>query len=261
MRQDIAIGHGIPLWRVTSLQARITTLVDRLLPEKYRIYGRRYFREQLVPRYLARSKTIYDVGGGATPYLDPERKARLAARVIGLDVSASELARAPDGAYDATESVDIAAYSGRGDADLVICQSVLEHVHDVGGAFRSLASILRPGGRLLVFVPNRNALFARVNLMLPEALKRRILFALYPAKQETCGFPVYYDRCTPRDFRALAEASGLAVEEERHFFICSYFFGILPLYILWRLWIVIGERLFEGQAASTFCMVLRKPAP
>jgi 2-polyprenyl-6-hydroxyphenyl methylase/3-demethylubiquinone-9 3-methyltransferase len=259
MNQDITVGHGISLRRVTALQAQLTTMVDRILPHKYRIYGRQYFRDKLVPRYLAARQTIYDVGGGATPYLTAARKSRLAARVVGLDISESELARAPAGCYDATQSVDIAAYAGCGDADLVICQSVLEHVHDVGGAFRSLASILRPGGRLLVFVPNRNAFFARINLLLPQGLKRRILFALYPEKQETCGFPVYYDRCTPRDFRALAGASGLTVEDERHFFICSYFFGLLPVYIIWRLWILIGARVFGGQAASTFCMVLRKP--
>lgn len=259
MNQDIAVGRGTSLRRVTEFQAQLTRMMDRVLPEKYRIYGRQYFRERLVPRYLARHQTIYDVGAGATPFLLPERKAWLAARVVGLDISASELARAPEGSYDQTERVDISAYAGRGDADLVICQSVLEHVHDVAGAFASLASILRPGGRLLVFVPNRNAFFARLNLMLPEALKRRVLFALYPEKQETCGFPVFYDRCTPRDFRALADACGLTVEAERHFFICSYFFGLLPVYFIWRLWILIGARVFGAQAAATFCMVLRKP--
>lgn len=260
MNHDIAVGRGTSLRRLTELQARLSTMVDRFLPERFRIYGRQYFRETLVPRHLRRGQTIYDVGGGANPFLAPERKARLAARVIGLDISAGELERAPNGSYDAIVSADIAAYDGPGDADLVICQSVLEHVHDVGGAFRSLASLLRPGGRLLLFVPNRNAFFARLNRLLPEALKRRILFGLYPEKEETSGFPVFYDRCTPRDFRALAAECGLAVDEERHFYICSYFFGVLPAYIIWRLWTLIGARMFGAQAAATFCMVLRKPS-
>lgn len=259
MDHEISAPRGISLRRLTALQAHFTTVLDSVLPPKYRIYGRPYFRDTLVPRYLARNQTIYDVGGGANPFLAPQRKRQLEARVVGLDISADELARAPNGSYDATESVDIVTYVGRGDADLVICQSVLEHVYDVAGAFRSLASILQPGGRLLVFVPNRNAFFARVNRLLPEALKRRILFGLYPEKEKTSGFPVYYDRCTPRDFRAMAAECGLTVEEEKHFFICSYFFGILPAYVVWRLWILIGARLFGGQAASTFCMVLRRP--
>jgi SAM-dependent methyltransferase len=259
MSQDIAVGRSSSLRRVTEFQARLSTLVDRLLPDRFRIYGRQYFREKLVPRYLARGQTIYDVGGGANPFLSPERKARLSARVVGLDISASELERAPNGSYDAVVSADIAAYAGRGEAELVICQSVLEHVHDVAAAFRNLATLLRPGGRLLVFVPNRNAFFARLNRILPEAMKRRILFGLYPEKQETSGFPVYYDRCTPRDFRALASECGLTVDEEHHFFICSYFFGVLPAYFVWRLWILIGARVFGAQAASTFCMVFRRP--
>jgi len=250
---------GSLLRKTIEYQSRLSTAIDRLLPQRYRIYGRQFFREQLVPRYLARGQTIYDVGGGANPFLTPEVKDRLGARVVGLDVSAAELERAPERSYDCTRCVDISAYQGSADADIIICQSVLEHVRDVAAAFRSLSSILRPGGRLLVFVPNRNALFARLNLLLPEQVKRGLLFTVYPEKRQTSGFPAYYDRCTPREFRELATRCGLIVEVEEHFFISSYFFAILPAYFLWRLWILTASRLFGGQAASTFCMVLRKP--
>lgn len=263
---DAALGEssapvaGALLRRATELQTRVSTAIDQLLPPRFRVYGRQYYRETLVPRYLARGQTVYDVGGGANPFLAPETKARLGARVVALDISASELERAPEGSYDESKCADIAAFRGAGDADVVICQSVLEHVRDVRGAFHSLSSILKPGGRALVFVPNRNSLFARLNRLLPEPIKRRILFTLYPEKRLTSGFPAYYDRCTPSDFHAMATETGMTVETEEHFYICSYFFGILPAYVMWRIWILFGERLFGAQASSTFCMVLRKPA-
>ncbi len=251
---------GGSLWhRLINWQTRLSTAVDRFLPPRYRVYGRQYFRETLVPAYLGLGQTIYDVGGGANPFLSPEVKNRLGARVVGFDVCANELARAPLGSYDQHYCADISAFRGAGDADLIICQSVLEHVRDVRAAFHAFASILKPGGRLLVFVPNRNALFSRLNLLLPEKVKRAILFTVYPHKRQTSGFPAFYDRCTPRDFRALADENGLVVEAEQHFFITSYFFGIFPAYLLWRVWILLGARLFGPQASATFCMVLNKP--
>jgi 2-polyprenyl-6-hydroxyphenyl methylase/3-demethylubiquinone-9 3-methyltransferase len=258
--ETVVLIIGALFQRATELQTRLTSALDQFLPSRYRVYGRRYYRETLVPRYLVYGQTVYDVGGGANPFLALETKARLGARVVGIDISASELERAPEGSYDETRCADIAEFRGAGDADIIICQSVLEHVRDVRAAFHSLASILRPGGRALLFVPNRNAPFARLNRLLPERVKRGVLFSLYPQKRPTSGFPAYYDRCTPRDFRGLAEECGLAVEAEEHFYICSYFFGILPAYVLWRIWILAGKRLFGAQASSTFCMVLSKPA-
>jgi SAM-dependent methyltransferase len=61
-----------------------------------------------------------------------------------------------------------------------VCQALLEHVSDVNGAFESIASILRPGGQAVIFVRSRNAVFARINLVLPEKFKRWILFQVFP---------------------------------------------------------------------------------
>ena len=41
--------------------------------------------------------------------------------MVGLDIDADELARAPPGAYDETVCADITRHVGKGDADLVVC--------------------------------------------------------------------------------------------------------------------------------------------
>lgn len=176
-----------------------------------------------------------------------------------MDIDQGELDRAPTGIYDRTICADIGCFYGAGDADLLICQAVLEHVRDVDGAFASIAGILKPGGRALIFVPSRNALYARLNLLLPQALKKRLLHAVYPKTREGQGFPSYYDQCTPRDFRRLAKKHNLVVEKESYHYISSYFSFFVPLYALWRLWI-LGYRALAGeQAAETFCMAFVKP--
>jgi len=40
---------------------------------------------------------------------------------------------------------------------------LLKHVSDVQAALVNIATILKPGGRVLIFIPSRNAIFDRLN--------------------------------------------------------------------------------------------------
>lgn len=146
---------------------------------------------------------------------------------------------------------------GRGDADLVISHCLFEHVSGTDKAWGAVASILKPGGRALIFVPSRNAVFARLNLLLPEGLKRKWLAG--PSGRQNGGWRAYYDRCTPRGFRRLATEAGLTVERVRPFYVSGYFRVFAPLYLLWRVWIVLTKTLFGEEAAETFIIVARRP--
>ena len=163
---------------------------------------------------------------------------------------------APKCSYDNLVVADIGDYQGHRDADVVICQAVLEHVPDNKAAFASLSSLVRPGGRLLVFVPSRNAAFARINLLMPHWLKRRVLFFVYPEAKDRQGFVSYYDRCTPRGMVNLAVESGLRVEHENLYWSSAYFTFFLPLHVLWRLSQVVAMAIIGRQAAETFSLVL-----
>jgi len=231
---------------------------DLILPKKYRIDGNRYFIDKFAPFYLQNSLTVYDIGGGKNPYISQETKHKLKLKIIGLDIDQDELNRAPVDAYDKTICADITEFRGQSDADLIICQALLEHVKNVDHAFAAIASILKPGGFALIFVPSRNALYARINLLLPQSLKKKILHTIYPKTRESQGFPSYYDQCTPRDFRRLAKKHNLNVEKESFHYISSYFSFFFPLYLLWRLWILGFHAVAGEQAAETFCMALKK---
>jgi len=248
---------------ITSLlrsQRRISQRLDRLLPRRFRIDGNHDFATSFAPGFLRPGLTVYDVGGGKHPFITPAQVKYLNLRVVGIDIDQEELERAPAGAYHQVICTDITRHRGHGDADLVICRTLLEHVRDVDAAFAAIASILKPGGTALVFAPSRNAIFARLNLLIPEGLKRRLLHSITPESEHTRGFPSYYDRCTPRDFRALGTSHDLRVEEERHYYQSSYLTFFVPTYFLWRTW-VLGFRLVAGdQAAETFSMALRKAA-
>lgn len=243
---------------IINSQVWLSRKFDELLPADYRVDGNRNFIEEVVPAYLEQGQTVYDIGGGKRPCLSVEEKTSLNLAVVGIDIDADELAKAPDGAYDDVICADISEYRGDGRADVVICQALLEHVRDVDAAFVAIKSCLKRGGRALIFVPSRNAVFARLNIMLPEKLKRAILHTIFPKTEKTQGFPSYYDKCTPDDFVRLASANSLSVEEARYFYKSSYFSFFFPFYFVWRIWVMVFRALRKEQAAETFAMVLER---
>ena len=140
----------------------------------------------------------------------------------------------------------------------MIFQALLEHVNDVESAFQAISSILKPGGLALIFVPSRNAVFARLNIILPQNLKKAILHSIYPNTRRNQGFPSYYDRCTPSAFKTLAKSNDLFLVDARYYYISSYFSCFFPLYLIWWIWIVLFYFLYKEQAAEAFTMAFRK---
>lgn len=246
------------LRKLINWNIRLSQAFDQILPEKYRIDGNRFFIEKFAPSYISHGLKIYDIGGGKQPYITVDNKKALALNITGLDIDQRELNQAPQQAYDQKICADITQFRGQSDADLVICQALLEHVKHVDQAFAAIASILKPDGLALIFVPSRNALYARLNLLLPQGLKKAILHTIYPKTRQAQGFPSYYDQCTPRDFRRLAQKNNLHVEKESFHYISSYFSFFFPCYLFWRFWILSFHAVAGEQAAETFCMALRK---
>jgi SAM-dependent methyltransferase len=246
---------------LTAQQRKLSNAFDGLLPDEYQVDGNKHFVDHMVFPFLHYDAVVYDIGGGKNPLIDTHTKTRLRLRVIGLDIDGTELATSPPGAYDTQICADIAEYQGNGDGDVVICQALLEHVPNTESGLASIASILKPGGRALLFLPSRNACFARLNLLLPEKWKRGILFTVYPETERDQGFPAYYDRCTPREMSDLAARNGLSVECCRAYYRSSYFSFFFPLHLLWRLWLMVFHAFAGTQAAETFSLVLRKTRP
>lgn len=239
-------------------QRYLSSAFDKILPESFRRDGNRTFGEDVLPDFLKPDLTVVDVGGGKNPCVTLEEKKQLNISLTGIDIDRAELDLAPAGLYDRTLAGDIANLTEFPAGDLVVCRAVLEHVRDVTGAFNNLRQLVRPGGHILIFVPSRNAWYARLSLLLPEALKRRLLFTIEPGTEEHQGFPSYYDCCTPREFRKLAEHNQLVVEYCLPFYRSWYFSFFFPLYFIWRIWIVVFRLFYGEQAAETFIFVLKR---
>lgn len=239
------------------LNRKASAIFDsNLLPPSYSVDGMRDFEDNFVSKFIESGMHVYDVGGGKNPFFSVDAKNKLNLHVTGLDIDQNELLRSPPGAYDSTIAADISNYRGSGDADIVICKALLEHVRDNASSFAALASMIKPGGKILIFVPSNYALFAQLNKLMPEELKKLLLFKLFPETRQGQGFPSFYDKCTPNQFKVLAKKFGLHVVDSRHYYVSSYFSFFFPLYVAWRLWVVAFRLLRGTQAAETFSMAL-----
>lgn len=224
-----------------------------------RRWGYREFLLEILPGSLQPGITILDIGGGKKPAIDAASKKRLALRIFGLDIDANELDKAPEHVYDRKIAADICTANLDVEADLVIALAVLEHVVDSRAAVRSIAKMLKPGGRALIFVPGRNSIYARLNLMLPQTLKRFLLRTIFPGSLKQQGFYSYYDKCTPKALKNAASECNLLIEEEQIYYQCDYFSFFLPLQALYRGLTLLLIRVLGTEAAETFTLVLSKP--
>jgi 2-polyprenyl-3-methyl-5-hydroxy-6-metoxy-1,4-benzoquinol methylase len=228
------------------------------LPSYFIKDGNSDFIRNIAPTYLHEGMKVYDVGGGKQPFVNVDKKQASRLHVVGIDICHDELVRAPVGSYDEMVCADIARVKGRVDGDLVICQAVLEHVRDTENAIKSISSLLKQGGKALIFVPSRNAVFARLNIILPECVKRYLLYTIFPSARGAQGFPSYYHKCTPNELSDLANQNGMKVKYAYYYYMSTYFSFLFPIYILWRVWVVIFKIFFGVQASETFTLVLEK---
>jgi 2-polyprenyl-6-hydroxyphenyl methylase/3-demethylubiquinone-9 3-methyltransferase len=262
IRKSMAEKQGQSVFRkFLRWNRRASCWFDRvMMPTYFQVHGQTAFQNEVAAPYVIKKDlVIYDVGGGSRPYITLNHKNKYDQTLVGLDIDAAELDAAPQGLYDEKIAVDLTQYQGKANADVIICQAALEHVHDNAKSFAAMTSILKPGGYLCIFTPSRHAIFARLNMMLPQELKKKILFKLFPHKAKGHdGFKAYYDQCTPDDFQKLAAQNGFEVVEIRAFYKSTYFEICFPIYVIWRLWQLLFKAIAGDNAAETFTMVLKK---
>jgi SAM-dependent methyltransferase len=170
---------------------------------------RRYCEDWRAPFFaraqeaLVEGARILDVGSGARPALPHELRPR-SCTYVGLDVSAAELERAGEGAYDETYVVDLTQRleTLEDRFDLIVSWQVLEHVKPLRAALENLRAYLRPGGLMVAQLSGRFSVYALVASAVPARLGEIALHRLLGRDPETM-FATHYDRCYDRALREL----------------------------------------------------------
>lgn len=244
---------------LVDLNVRVSRCVDERLFASMTLDGNRDFVLG-IKHSVGSDLRVADIGGGKSPMFSASEVAAKRLEVLGVDIDPEELAAAPVGAYAKTLCADITAVRGNADNDVVIVQSLLEHVRDGRKAAEGIASFCAPGGRVYTFCPNRRAWFAIINRVLPERIKKAVLYAVFPDTREKQGFAAYYDQCTPAEMKQALEMAGLRVERITPYFISTYFRFFVPFHVFWRVVNFPLMKLWPGVFCETFSVVASKPS-
>jgi 2-polyprenyl-3-methyl-5-hydroxy-6-metoxy-1,4-benzoquinol methylase len=115
-------------------------------------------RNEILPWLPARCERILDIGcgiGSTTLAIKAHRAVSWAAGVEYVDSVADQAEPHFDRLWrgDAAQA-DLEAIIAPASLDVVLCLDVLEHMADPWTMVRRLSALLRPGGRLIVSVPN-----------------------------------------------------------------------------------------------------------
>ena len=120
----------------------------------------------LIERYARPGDQVLDAGCGAGTL--SFEAARIAAHVDGIDGAERMIDLARSGAIErgiTNVTFEVALFETLSDRagqyDLALCSSVLEYLPDLATEIARLAALLRPGGRLIMSLPNGRSHYRR----------------------------------------------------------------------------------------------------
>ncbi len=177
-----------------------------------------------IERWFRPSDRVLDAGCGGGRLFAYDLRGQ-AARIVGVDTE-PELAGNPN--IEEPVLGDLSALPFRDETfDLVICKHVLEHLEHPLAAFRELARILRPQGRLVILTPNRLHYVPLLAALLPHPFQRMVARGRGLALREV--HVTRYRANTPRRLRRLAREAGLKVAELHLFETAPVYLSFNPL--------------------------------
>lgn len=248
-----------------AVPASTATVEERLFPERAAGgFGHLDHRMAFLTRVhavLEPTMTVLDFGAGRGKWqYDPAPFRRALGdlrgkcrKVIGADV---------DEAILQNDSVDerVRLQPGQplpfADAsfDMILSFSVFEHIEDAAACASELGRVLKPGGWIIGWTPNRHGYVGVCARLVPTRLHRAVLKIVEPRRAEGDSFPPVYRL---NDRRALARH--FPPDRFEHY---SHTYGGQPFYHGERLWLArCWQALFRILPATLqghFIVILRK---
>ena len=229
---------------VGTAREKCMVLQERYYDRRGWVHPYAVFR-RTVTELLAQGQRVLEVGCGRTFALAEKLLGRTD-QVFGVDPLV-DLGAVPRGA---------AALRCRGEEtpfeaesfDLVVSQSVLEHVDRVGPFFAEVSRVLRRGGRFVFLTPSKYDYVSLAAGIIPSRW-HPWLVGKTEGRAESETFATFYRAKSRRQVRRLARASGLEVERLEYLHHCPSHLTFSPL--LYRLG-VFYDRVVSTPEALAF---------
>lgn len=143
--------------------------------------------------------------------------------------------------------------------DLVSSNMVFEHLQDPASQLKNVCRILRPGGQLVFHTPNSRGYGPVLSNLVPEAIKKRLIWFLQQRKEEDV-FPTFYRINTETDIERLARDAGFEIQSLNLVASTPVFVMVPPLLVMELLLIRLLMTPIGRPFRSNIIAVLRKPA-
>lgn len=174
-------------------------------------------RLSIMARHISSGDFVLDLGCGRGEYLCG--LLTLTPNAFGIDTAARKL---EDCWKEHPELRDRALQVSGEDMpfpsdqfDVVIVNEVLEHVPDQDRALREISRVLKPGGKFLLFCPNRVYPFETHGLIIRGTLRRWVPFLHYlpPSLCKPLGIEAVARNYWPKQVMNLLQAHGFRVQQ------------------------------------------------
>lgn len=204
-------------------------------PEKWSYEKKRHFRYSLQDYMLNvfgfdefAGKSVLEIGCGSG--IDSLEFARHGAKVAAVDFTENAVKLTEELAKEAGLTVNVA----KGDAkklnfadnyfDCVYSYGVLHHIPDIEKALEEIHRVLKPGGKVMAMLYNRDSLLYAYSIIYLHGVKERLLLdghlteedlvSRYSERNEGCPYTKVYDR---KEAQELFERWFDGVEVSVHF--------------------------------------------
>ena len=175
--------------RTAGYEAGLFATLAELEPGSWWFRSRNALIEETVRARYAGARAVLEIGTGTGYTLQALSRALPEARLVASELHAEGLeiarTRVPGAEF---VQLDALAMPFRCEFDLITAFDVLEHIEDDAGALRGIARALRPGGGLLVTVPQHRWLWSEADTWARHARRYRRQELL--ARLDAAGFAV-----------------------------------------------------------------------
>ena len=162
---------------------------------------------------------VCEIGGGANPLLPLDQVRELALDYTVIDVSATELAKAPADYKKICADVTVDRGTVQGPFDLIISIWCAEHVPDGRAFHRAVYDLLANGGHAVHLFPTLYSPPFVANRLIPEQLSERIVLWMQPQRApegDHGKFPARYSWCRGPSRSQIKRFTALGYDVERY---------------------------------------------
>lgn len=215
----------------------------------------------LIEQY--RPRAVCEIGGGANPTLPLSSVAERGIEYTVLDISRSELDKAPTGYRKVAADICASPLAIAGQFDFMFSKMLAEHVSSGRTFHENVFALLAPGGIAFHFFPTLYCPPFVVNKIVPERVSYAALRMFSPRDQHRhAKFPAHYSWCRGPTTSQVArlESLGYEIVSYRGFFGHDYYRRIPVLRSASR---AVASHLCQrpwAKLTSFTYLLLRKPA-